>query len=94
MQKFDSRKAKEVYSEIRQNPAWKFPITAQVVDGILQWILYWHHDISHEWSLFFQLSVRWEILMRSEWKGKWWTRIAIQNILNLSQKSYRYKKAA
>jgi len=43
MKPYNSEVAREVYSELKLNPHKDFPITAQIVDGILENFVYWHH---------------------------------------------------
>ena len=94
MTNFNSEVARDVYQQIKQDPSKKFPVTAILVDGILQSINYSHHNSVPQWASFIHLFASWEILTREKWDGKWWVKRAIQNILNLPRVHSDFEKAA
>ncbi len=95
--RYSSEAAKEVYHSMKLSPKWTFPITALIVDGILQNLVYGLHESHPDWEWeSIHMEVEWKILMRESWKG--WVKRWVQNIINLwhytKTKSTPLEKAA
>ncbi len=79
MQRYSSLGGKEVYHQLQSNPEGIFPITAALVDGIIQDFVFGHYD---EWTWYtntIKMEISWEILRLSSWEER---RNKVQEILN------------
>ncbi len=81
MNSYNPETAREIYKKLQDSPQWDFPITAVLVDGILENFVYGTHDVSpySDWETL-HLNIPWEILILPSWSG--WIREQVQNIID------------
>jgi len=68
MEAYNPEVARAIYKSLKLSDNWDFPITAHVVNGILENFVYWEHTKYPEatWETV-HLQVSWKILNRPSW---------------------------
>ncbi len=69
MTAYNSEIAREIYQELMQDDSKEYPITALVVNGILDNFVYWTHESYPNWiGETMHVEVKWKDLLKDSWQ--------------------------